>query len=453
MPFPKNIIIKSGKLPENPGVYFYYDPKGKLLYVGKATSLKRRVSSYFNKTHDDFKTGELVSRIYRIEYETTETVIEALVLEANMIRKFLPPFNIKGKDDKSFLYLCITREKFPRPLMYRGGELEDMGYVLNKLGAPESRRDKKFLAIFGPYTSGPSLCASLKLIRKSIPFCTQGRIVRRGLSPKPQGTVPSHDDALSDRQKTRACFYYHIKQCPGVCVGAIEPKEYRKYIRDLIRIFSGKKKDIIRDLKRGMNEASAAQEYERAALLRNRLYALTHIHDVAVITSERVAEADQGAKLGRIEAYDISNISGTNSVGSMTVAINGEPAPSEYRKFKIRTVKGADDFASMAEVLSRRFSDKNRAAWGVPDLIVIDGGSGQVHAARKVLLSYGLDIPLVGLAKGFDRKQDVLVFDRNNPELKKSAERFKLILQKVRDEAHRFAVAYHRNLRGRMMFK
>lgn len=438
MPFPKDILIKNGKLPTEPGVYFYYDEDGKLLYVGKATSLKRRVSSYFTKNHLDAKTVQLVSRIRRISYEITDSVIEALVLEANMIRKFLPPYNIKGKDDKSFLYLCITRESFPRPLLLRGGELESLGYRLDDLGSPAQRRDTKFLAIFGPYTSGPSLRAALKILRKSIPYST---------CTPPEAGKPG-----------RACFYYHLRQCPGVCVGAADPKEYRKNIRDLIRIFSGKKADILRDLQREMRAASAAQEFEKAAEYRNRLSALTHIRDIAVVTaSDRdLAETteSQGVNIfGRVEAYDISNISGTSAVGSMTVCLRGEPAPSEYRKFRIKTVTGANDYAMMQEVLERRFSEKNRAAWGVPDIIVIDGGTGQVHAARKVLLSYGLDIPLVGLAKGFDRKQDVLVFDRADVELKRAVEQHKIILQRCRDEAHRFAVRYHRNVRGRALFE
>jgi len=432
MAIPKTISIKNSNLPDEPGVYFYFDIHDKLLYVGKATSLKRRVGSYFNRTHRDSKTEQLVEKIARINYEVTDSVLEALVLEANMIRKFLPPYNIKGKDDKSFQYLCITREKFPRPLLYRGGELESIGYHLDKLGSPERRRDKRFLAIFGPFTSGYTLKNALHIIRKSIPYSTD---------------LPPEEGKIG-----RPCFYYHLHQCPGVCIGAITPEDYRPYIRDLIRIMSGKKADIIRSLRAEMRQASELQEFEKAGELLRRLRSLEHIRDISLVTADRVSEPSTGERsisaFGRVEAYDISNISGTSAVGSMTVALHGEVAPREYRKFKIKTVKGANDYAMMKEVLERRFSKENRKGWGVPDLIVVDGGLGQVNAVRKVLMSYGIDIPLVGLAKGFDRKQDVLVYDRSNPELKRVAEQFKTILQRVRDEAHRFAITYHRKLRA-----
>lgn len=433
---PENITITNDHLPDEPGVYFYFDNVDKLLYIGKATSLKKRVGSYFTKSHDN-RITDLVTKIARIDYLQTPTVIEALVLEANKIKLHQPPYNIAQKDGKSFLYLVITNDNYPRPVLVRGKELEEMG--INPFDTKLSKKAKeKYLAVFGPYTSGPSLKKALDYVRRMIPWST---------CRPPEETG-----------KRRPCFDRHIRKCPGVCTGEISAKDYTKIIRKLIYFFEGKKGVLVKELNKDMRRASKDQNYELAAKLRNQIFALEHIQDVAVITKDDVAlpyeVKDRGVLLdldGRIEAYDMSNISGTSSVGSMVVFENGIPAKSKYRKFKIKTVEGANDVASMEEVMRRRLKryESFPNAWPLPVLMVIDGGKPQVNRVQAVLDDMGIELPIIGLAKGPDRKQDRMVFDRANIRLLKTAPRGRELFQKIRDEAHRFAVKYHRELRAK----
>lgn len=414
MAVPRYIKIKNKKLPDEPGVYIMRDNNGEIIYVGKATSLKKRVMSYFTKAHDD-KTARLVQEIKRIDYQITPSTLEALILEANLIKKYLPKFNVREKDDKSFLYLVITNGDFPRPQLIRGLELKKAG-------------EKKFEAVFGPYLSARSLRAALDLIRKMIPYST------------------------CEPGQKRPCFYYQIGKCPGVCVGEISKRDYAKIIRNLILFFQGNKKQVIQNLKKEMKRSSDKQQYEKAAKIRNQIKALEHIHDIALIKRDEPTPSLglAGEKviniLGRVEGYDVSLIGGKFAVGSMVVFENGEPAKNEYRKFKIKTISGTNDVAMLKEVISRRFRNK----WLHPDLILVDGGRGQVNAAIDVLKTFKLDIPVVGIAKGITRKKDVFIYDRQDPELKRIVTQFEEILIRVRDEAHRFAVKYHRQLRGKI---
>lgn len=427
---PKHIHVKNGELPDHPGVYFYYNVDGKLLYIGKATSLKKRVGSYFVKAHDG-RIEDLVKHIGRIAYIETPTVIEALVLEANQIKAHKPPYNILQRDDKSFLYLVMTNEDFPKPVLMRGLDLERLG--INPF-TPEltEKAKRKFLAIYGPYTSGRSLRLALDLIRKIIPWSTC--------------------EPPSQTGKTKACFYRHIGQCPGVCTGEISKRDYRKIIRSLMLFFEGKKEQVVRQMRREMKVASASLAFERADKLKRQIFALEHIQDVALVSHDEPLPYQTSAReyidiMGRLEAYDISNISGTSAVGSMVVFEEGKPAKHEYRKFKIKTVKGANDVAMLEEVMRRRL--KHAAHWPLPELMVIDGGLPQVNRVQEVLDELNVKLPIVGLAKGFDRKQDRLIFDTSNSELKRAVEANKETLQRIRDEAHRFAVKYHRVVRGR----
>ncbi len=431
---PKNIKIKNRKLPDEPGVYFYYDKNGELLYIGKATSLKNRVGSYFTKAHDN-RISQLVAKIAKIDYIITPTVIEALVLEANQIKAHQPPFNILQRDDKSFLYLVLTNEDFPKPLLMRGLELEHLG--INPFDKELSAKaKKKFLAVYGPYTSGYSLKKALDYIRKIIPW--------------------SDCEPPEISSRSRPCFYRHIRRCPGVCNGEISKSDYRKIIRQLMLFFDGKKTQLVKKLELEMKKASKERRFEEAAGLRNKIFALKHIQDVAFITREdvelpvvKLREESLINLEGRIEAYDISNISGTSAVGSMVVFEEGRPAKDQYRKFKIKTVKGANDTAMMQEVMRRRL----KRNWPLPELMVIDGGKGQINAVQEILRELQIEVPIIGIAKGFDRKQDRLVFDHENYELARVAKRGKEIFQKARDEAHRFAVKYHRELRSKHSLK
>lgn len=430
---PAHITVQNNELPDQPGVYFYYDAAGELLYIGKATSLKRRVGSYFTKAHDN-RIGEMVGKIARIEYVETPTVIEALVLEANRIKAQRPYYNILQRDDKTYLYLVITRDLFPKPLLMRGQDLARIG-VDPFAKTLKGEAKKRFLAVFGPYTSGPSLRNALDLVRKAIPWSTCAPPAETG--------------------RIKPCFNVGVKKCPGVCIGAISQEDYRHVIRQLIWFFEGKKTRLLRELKKEMKAAAKAQDFERAARLRNSVSALEHIQDVALITREEplpYIKTEGGGFIdlnGRIEAYDISNISGTSATGSMVVFEEGRPNKSAYRKFKIKTVEGSNDFAMMEEVIRRRLlRAKNFPnAWPLPQVMVIDGGEGQVARVEAVMEELGVRVPWIGIAKGFDRKQDRLVFDRTDPDLSRVAIAGKELFQKARDEAHRFAVAYHRVLR------
>lgn len=418
MKLPAHLKLKEEEIPESPGVYYMKDAAGKLLYVGKAVSLARRVPQYWQRPHGEH-IERMVPTIAEVDWTLVPTAIEALILEANEIRRLKPPFNVLGKDDSSFLHLAITAEAYPRPVLIRGYELE---------ATPKG----KFRQVFGPYTSSSSLRAALELTRKMFRWsdCVPGQ--------------------------KRPCFYYHIKLCPGVCVGAVSRRDYAKVVRRLVLFFEGKKAQVLKEAERQMKAAAKAEDFEEAARLRDLTFALTHIQDVSVIKPDDEPRGGNGDGInvfGRVEAYDISNIQGQQPVASGVVFVEGMPRKSLYKKFRIKTVQGANDVAMMTEALSRRFAHASPhdqdEAWKLPDLLVIDGGRGQVEAAMSVLRSLNLKIPVVGLAKGPDRKQDVLVYGERTADLVRTATRHKRILQHARDEAHRFAVSYHRKRRAR----
>lgn len=389
------------KLPDTPGVYMMKDRAGEIIYIGKAANLKRRVSSYFTRPHDS-RIERLVGRIVSIEHQQTDTAIEALILEAELIKKHEPIFNVREKDDKSFLVVEITKEQFPRVILARNKD------------ATSGKR-------FGPFTSASNIREALRIIRRIFPFNTH-----------PADKVGKFN---------RPCFDREIGLCPGTCVGEISKTEYAKTIRSLILFMEGKKARVIRLMKKEMTVASRKMEFEKAEDLRRRIFALQHIQDVAFINENEVADVSR-EKPYRIEGYDISNIAGTAAVGSMVVFEQGKPNKSEYRKFKIRGVEGANDVGMLTEVLERRL----RNDWTSPDLILVDGGIGQVNAARRVLAAAKLNVPLVGMAKGEKRKRtDVIGKVPAGVSLQ--------TLIKVRDEAHRFAISYHKNLRGRNFFE
>ncbi len=409
---------KIKNFPKTPGVYLMKNAAGKIIYVGKATSLRDRVGSYFDRPHD-VRIEKLVGEIANIDYKKTPTVIEALILEANLIKKYLPKYNVKEKDDRSFLYVAISKEKFPRIFLLRGLELERM-----------TPKEKKQIAkLFGPYTSASSLRAALDILRRRI--------------------FPFRDCMVMPK---RPCLHFHLKQCPAPCADLISSKDYRRLIRHLILFFEGKKEKIIKNLKKEMTQASREEDFEKAARLRNQIFSLEHIQDVAVIKEEsKFKNREFGINVfGRIEGYDISNISGTSATGSMVVFENGKPNKNEYRKFRIKTLTAPNDVGMMKEVMTRRL--KHISDWPLPDLIIVDGGWGQINAVREILIAQKIKIPVLGIAKGFDRKQDRLIADPKNPELVRVAELHKDILLRARDEAHRFAIGYHKLLRRKKLF-
>ncbi len=394
-------------LPEFPGVYLMKGAREKVLYIGKAGNLRRRVSSYYLRANDA-KTEKLLAEIRKVDYQKTDTAIEALILESQLIKKYEPPYNVKEKDDKSFLYVEITKEEFPRVILVRG-----------KSKASGDR--------FGPFTSASNIRSALKIVRKIFPFSI-------------------HLSAKIGKFR-RACFDYELGMCPGTCIGAVHKTEYRKNIRNIKLFFQGKKVQILKQLKKEMKEASKKLEFETAEKLRRQIFALGHIRDIALITDEQSIAKIEGPALSRVEGYDISNISGTSAVGSMVVfSARGGPASGwtdakpdkdEYRKFKISTITSSNDVGMIKEVLRRRFNNP----WPYPALILVDGGRGQVNAAKTVLSEFGLDLPVVGIAKGPKRKKNEFVGYRPSKEEEK-------ILIRVREEAHRFALSYHKKLRG-----
>jgi len=393
---PKIVKIQGRKLPETPGVYLMRDARGKILYVGKAGNLRRRVESYFARAQDA-RIEKLVQGVRRIEYLKTDTALEALILEAELIKKHNPPFNVKEKDDKSFLYVEITKEKFPRVLLVRGKN------------AAEGKR-------FGPFTSASSIREALRILRRIFPWSTH--------SIESIGTF------------SRPCLECEIDLCPGTCVGDASEKDYRANIKNLTLFLEGKKDKVMRFLSREMQKASRRLEYERAEKLKRQLFGLQHIRDVAFLTEPEVAEMGRGPAR-RIEGYDISDISGTAAVGSMVVFEGDRPAKDEYRKFKIRSFSHPNDVGMMKEILRRRFGNP----WPLPHLVLVDGGRGQIHAAKQVLAEFGLQIPIVGIAKGPERKRNDIIGIIPKGVAKKT-------LVRVRDEAHRFAQSYHRRLRS-----
>jgi len=535
-----------------------HDEDGEIIYVGKASSLKNRVRSYFRNSHEDMpKVQAMVSKIADLEWIITDSEIEALILESNLIKKHRPKYNIRLVDDKHYPYLKLTvNEKYPRIVITRSMQKDGARY-------------------FGPYTSSGAMNETLRLLRKIFPLrtCTNETLARQ----------------------TRPCLNAHIKRCLAPCTNQVDPKVYQDMVREVILFLEGKQEDLVKTLEEKMNQAAENMEFERAAELRDQLNAVHQVMAKQKIISADMSNQDviamargqgeccvqifyirEGKLLGRdhyflqgtdemsrsevitafveqyyskasdipqeillqeevigqdlleswltgikgkrvylhtpkrgeklklvemvaknalmtleeeeltrqkkqmmtkeavlelqrelglekppfrIECYDISNIQGTNSVGSMVVFENGEPKTSDYRRFQIKTVEGPNDFASMQEVLTRRFKraleenphDKSAKFAKLPDLVIIDGGKGQLSAGREAMRRLGVDyIPTFGLAKEeellfTEGRSEPIVLPRNSPSL--------YLVQRVRDEAHRFAITYHRQLRGKRAYK
>ena len=550
------------RLPDRPGVYLLKDDRGDVLYVGKAQSLRNRVRSYWQKQAgprgpgDVHRIREVIGRVADVEYTMTDSVSEALLLEANLIKRFRPRFNVRLKDDKSYPYIKVTlADDFPRIERTR------------KLPNDGSR-------YFGPYASASSVDESMNLVRRLFPFRTCTIDIRDG-----------------ERALQRPCLLYHIKRCQGPCIQAISKDDYRADIEQIELFLEGRQETLVRALRKEMAVAAEATEYERAATLRDKIRAIERTmesqkmaafarteldlvgiarqdaqaaiqlfvirngkligRDVYLVDATREAPddevlgsfleqyyarassvprevyvpflppgaadleaflsdrrgtgvrlhvpqrgerrellalatrnagetlareqarwlADQGKTLAaleqladalelpgppmRIECYDISTFQGAESVGSMVVFEEGKPRTGESRRFRIRAVQGPNDFASHQEVLRRRFrltktgdegADEERR-WAMPDLVIVDGGKGQVSAAKEVLDELGLhELPLAGLAK---EREELFLPGRPEPILLPPTSSALYLVQRLRDEAHRFAITYHRDLRSK----
>jgi len=407
--------LKAKKIPHVPGVYFFIGSGGKILYIGKATSLRDRIRSYFSADTIKARGPQIVSMVEKsktVKFKKTDSVLEALILEAELIRKYKPTYNTKEKDDRSFNHIIITDEVFPRVLIVRGREIQ------NKL----QTKNYKLKTIFGPFPRGGVLKDAVKIIRKIFPFrdtCVPGI--------------------------GRPCFNCQIGLCPGVCTGEISAEEYRARIKNLKLFLQGRKKEVIQNLTKEMKALSKQQEFEKAGEIKRILFSLSHIHDIALIKRTMNEKADE--ETFRIEGYDVAHISGKYLVGVMTVVENGETAKNEYRKFKIKSFKGVDDTRALKEVLERRLAHPE---WQYPRLIVVDGGKAQKNAAEAVLRAVGAGIPVVGVVKDeHHRPREILGITKVKP-MGSSMSDLEHAILLANSEAHRFAVKYHREKRGKI---
>lgn len=433
---------KLAELPKEPGVYFHKNKDGKIIYVGKAAVLRNRVRQYFQKSRNrDPKTEALVADIADIDWMVVESELEALFLEAEMIRRYMPQYNILLRDDKSMTYIRINYDSDYPTVSTTRRPLDD--------GAK----------YFGPYFSAHAVRQALKLLRKIFPFATK----------------------RTPGQK-RATLHYHLGMDPGLEEGKTSLEEYRKNLRKLIAVIEGRRKTIIKEIERDMKRAAKGQQFEQAAKLRNQLSWLQGLDKQVVFSDKEFLDISKDHALNelvnllsiekypyRIEGYDISHMQGTDVVASMVVFTNGVSNKAEYRKFKTK-INHNNDFYNMNETIKRRLSEKNRKAWGTPDLVLIDGGKGQLDAAIQARNEMGCQkIPFIGLAKR--EEQIVLQNQESGLTLSKlslqqlggfatESDNYTLIniphstnlvklLQRIRDESHRFAVSYHSVLKAK----
>jgi excinuclease UvrABC nuclease subunit len=399
---------KAAKIPDAPGVYFFLAKNKKILYIGKATSLRDRVRSYFAGDLHEVRSpliAAMVAKAASVDWRQTDSVLEALILEANLIKTYKPAANTDLKDDKSFNYVVITKEDFPRVLVVRGKDLKTENFKLKN--------------IFGPFPHGLQLQQAMKLIRKIFPY-------RDKCQPFIKGAANSG----------KRCFNAQLGLCPGVCSGETSKAEYGKTVRHIVLLFKGKKKELLKDLGREMKRAAKDEKFEEAKQLRGQVFALGHIQDVSLIKEEyRSTSSLTAGRSYRIEAYDVAHLRGGSNVGVMTVVEDGMANKNEYRKFIIRTAKGGDDVGALKEILSRRLGHDE---WPLPRLIVVDGATAQINAATKLLGGLGIQIPVVGVVKDEKHRPREL---RGDKAVIKDRERDILL---ANAEAHRFAIGYHR---------
>src|SRR3989338_11086156 len=378
-------VIK--KLPTSPGVYFFLGSRKKILYIGKAGSLRDRVKSYFSKDIALSRSPaiqKMVQDACDISFQKTDSVLEAVILEADLIKKFKPKYNTQEKDDKSFNHVVITKEDFPRILLIRGRDLLEI-------------RNLKFEIAkrFGPFPQGGVLKEALKIIRKIFPFrdlCvpSQKQHPYKLEFVRMLSRVKTYESKLSHKSAPKPCFNRQIGLCPGVCTGEISKEEYAKTIRNIRLFFSGKKKDLIRKLEKEMKATAKERNFEEAAKLRNTIFSLKHIHDVSLLKNTPLSfQSSQefwNESGGRIEGYDVAHLGGESMVGGVTVVEGSEPNKSEYRKFKIQGIKTANDTAALKQILERRLEHHE---WPLPKIIVVDGGKAQVNVAEKLFENVG----------------------------------------------------------------
>ena len=425
------------QLPQGPGVYLYKDASRTIIYVGKAKVLKKRISQYFQKNIEDAKTRQLVKEIASVDTIITGSELDALLLESELIKRYKPKFNILLRDDKSAIYIKL-KDAGPNPYFgySRTAEDADFSYI-------------------GPFYNAYSIRQLMKALRKIFPYSTHQKL------PK------------------RSCLHAQIGRCPNLEGHPENLAKYKKDILNIKKVLSGQRLNLISDFKKQMNSLATELKFEEASVLKNKISALSFIDkNISVFEDDRLASQDEALTklklilnlkddLTRIEGYDISHMSGTDTVASMVVATNGMADKSQYRIFHSK-IAGNDDFAHMREVILRRFNSRHQS-WTIPNLILIDGGKGQLRAAIESLKTHNLKIPIFGLAK----KHETIVIDKAESHIKLNMEELSScggvlsqnsefimvnfppespivkLLERVRDESHRFGVLHHTKLKRR----
>jgi excinuclease ABC subunit C len=400
-----DIKEKIKTLPESCGVYIMKSKAGQILYIGKATSIRKRVTSHFSRS-GSFRDSLFIDKVADIDFILCDTEEQALILEATLVKEKQPKYNIELKDDKSYPYVVITQEPFPR-------------IYIARITKGEKERGVK---VFGPFTRVKLLKKALNLVRRIFPFCT---------CKKPR----------------KSCLYRHLKLCPGPGIDDITPSDYRENIDSIIKILRGERKSLIEKLQSQMARLSKEERFEEAASIRDKLIAIQALYSGKREAEELLILKDllNLEKIPfRIEAIDISSLYGGQACGSVVVFKDGLPDKSNYRRYRIKEVEGIDDYKMIAEVTKRRYKRLLEEKKHLPDLVIVDGGLAHARSAKKELEKLKLKIKVVGIAKRneeifFPDKENPLIIPRDSPALH--------LLQRLRDEAHRFAHKYHTLLR------
>jgi len=400
--------IKSA--PDAAGVYLMKDGNGAIIYIGKAKSLKKRLSSYLGRALSG-KALKMMSAASRIQWRLMPTEAMALLLEASLIHKHKPKYNISLRDDKSFPYVKITNEDFPCIYITRKKEDDGSRY-------------------FGPYTSAGLLREALKIIRRAFPFRTCRKL------------------------PNKACIYYRLNLSPAPCIGKISKREYSKAIENISMLLEGKTESLVKKLGVRMQKLARHHEFEEAAKIRDQINTLSSISSSQANPAGLNELQDLKNILRmkhlplRIEAFDISNIHGEEAVGSMVSFYKAVADKNNYRRFRIKTVEGIDDYQMMAEVVYRRYARLVEDKLPLPDLILIDGGRAHLSTAEKEIKELRLKVPVISIAK---EEENIYTADTKNP-VKLTEGRLALnLIRRIRDEAHRFAVSYHHLLRKKKL--
>jgi excinuclease ABC subunit C len=432
---PEERQIPAGKVrgfPLKPGVYLMKDAEGRVIYVGKAKNLRNRASSYFHKQAEfDRRITDLLKEIADIDFLEAETEVDALLMEARLIKDIQPKFNIDLKDDKTYPYLQIRmREDFPR--------------------VEFTRKPRRGAKLYGPFTSAKSLRAAIQVLQRVFRFRTCKLDIDEG-DPKWRWFRP--------------CILHNIGQCTAPCNSRVPREQYREQIRRLQMVLDGKKDTLLKELDEAMKQSATELNFEQAGKLRDQIQALSKLKlrgdvdknlqpEVFVLDPKRGVRGLQKVLNMKnpprvVEGIDIAHLSGQETVASLVQFVDGVPFKPGYRRFKIQSVEGIDDFASMREVVTRRYRRLHNEEEVFPDVIMIDGGKGQLNAARDAFRSLNIEPPcLISLAK---REEEIYRLDVDEPlRLSRNSAALRL-LQYVRDEAHRFAQHYHKLLRHKKL--